>query len=134
MERARTARSRPIYEVDRQHDQDGRPTTITIRPVAVAGANVSVETIMETIGNNLRREVLRRLRSYLPNPPWTDHAMRRDIYGLLQMEDRGPSNSHTCEPVHLYQITAERCLEAYERATGSGSNAELGKPHTYLTI
>jgi hypothetical protein len=115
--------SLPHFEFD-EHLVNGRPVSVTMRPIRLAGGNVTLEKIMIVIGDRLRKRVIQVVRRY--RPTWTDHQIRTRIEGTLQMNNTNGEGAHAhAEHVILKDLTNETTMSLFEKASGAGSNPDL---------
>ena len=85
------ANALPIFELSDRITPNGVPVSVTLRPILVAGHNVSLGRIMLAIGDTLRRRVIQIIRPY--RPYWSDYVIRQRVRGILQMNNMGDDRS-----------------------------------------
>jgi hypothetical protein len=113
----------PTFRVLTTRHSDGRPDTVTITPTARGGTMISEAQVFTQIGDALRSAIYQELRPY--RQLWTRNNLRRNVTGILQMNNRDDSRHAHTEDLEVSNINFSSIQEIFYKATGTGSNPDL---------
>jgi len=115
--------SLPTFSVLTTRHSDGHPDTITITPTARGGIMISEARVFTQVGDALRAAIYQELRPY--RQLWTNNNLRRNVTGILQMNNIDDSRHAHTEDIEVSNINFEAIQEIFFKATGAGSNPDL---------
>lgn len=119
----------PTFLLDVSTTDAGVPRSVTIRPMLIAGAQVDIMDVYNTIALTLRNRTVNAIRQHTG---WSANQVNERINGMLKMENLGDQRHAHTENVRLGELDGAEVSEIFDRASGivyltlgQGSNSNL---------
>lgn len=106
---------------DIERTNEGVPSRITLIPARLIG-EVYDEAAVDFMARSLQREVLTQLRRAFPNR--TEEMLRRTNGSFMMMNHENENHTYV-ESIPVTDIDLNTFMNAFERATSTGSNPDL---------